>query len=80
MAVGQRGDGTRARMRSLAEIRGVRYPDDMLFRMFVKDQMHRKPGRVLEFGCASGNNLMLFAASRSPCNVCTQALITRRTG
>jgi SAM-dependent methyltransferase len=34
----------------------------MLFRMFFKEQLQRTPGRVLEFGCASGNNLMLFAA------------------
>lgn len=49
-------------MRTLAEVRGIRYPDDMLFRMYFKEQLQRTPGRVLEFGCASGNNLMLFAA------------------
>ena len=49
-------------MRTLAEVRGIRYPDDMLFRMFFKEQLQRTPGKVLEFGCASGNNLMLFAA------------------
>jgi SAM-dependent methyltransferase len=49
-------------MRPLPELRGVRFPDDMLFRMFFKEQLQRTPGRVLEFGCASGNNLMLFAA------------------
>jgi len=49
-------------MRTLAEVRGIRYPDDMLFRMFFKEQLQGTPGRVLEFGCASGNNLMLFAA------------------
>ena len=49
-------------MRPLAEVRGVRFPDDMLLRMFFKEQLQRAPGRVLEFGCASGNNLLLFAA------------------
>jgi SAM-dependent methyltransferase len=49
-------------VRTLTELRGVRFPDDMLFRMFFKEQLQRTPGRVLEFGCASGNNLMLFAA------------------
>jgi SAM-dependent methyltransferase len=49
-------------MRTLPELRGVRFPDDMLLRMFFKEQLQRMPGRVLELGCASGNNLMLFAA------------------
>ncbi|MFZ1906447.1 MAG: class I SAM-dependent methyltransferase [Steroidobacteraceae bacterium] len=49
-------------MRPLAELRGVRFPDDMLLRMFFKEQLQRSPGQVLEFGCASGNNLQLFAA------------------
>jgi SAM-dependent methyltransferase len=30
--------------------------------MFFKEQLQHTPGQVLEFGCASGNNLMLFAA------------------
>jgi len=49
-------------MRTLPELRGVRFPDEMLMRMFFKEQLQRTPGRVLEFGCASGNNLLLFAA------------------
>jgi SAM-dependent methyltransferase len=49
-------------MRPLRELRGVRFPDDMLVRMFFKEQLPRTPGQVLEFGCASANNLMLFAA------------------
>jgi SAM-dependent methyltransferase len=49
-------------MKTLTEVHGLRYPDDMLFRMFFKEQLQHIPGRVLEFGCASGNNLMLFAA------------------
>src|SRR5579862_3757359 len=60
-AAGRPGEGGCA-MRPLPELRGVRFPDDMLFRMFFKEQLQRTPGRVLEFGCASGNNLMLFAA------------------
>jgi SAM-dependent methyltransferase len=62
MAAGRHGDAEGLQMRTLAEVRGIRYPDDMLFRMFFKEQLQRTSGKVLEFGCASGNNLMLFAA------------------
>jgi SAM-dependent methyltransferase len=66
MEVGPHGEGINrsggAAMKGLAELRGVRYPDDLLFRMFFKEQLQKRPARVLEFGCASGNNLLLFAA------------------
>jgi SAM-dependent methyltransferase len=48
-------------MRSAAELRGLRYPDIYVVRMLFKERLHREPGRVLELGCGSGNNLMPFA-------------------
>lgn len=39
---------------------GLRYPDDYVIRFFFKNNLHQKTGRVLEFGCGSGNNLRLF--------------------
>lgn len=47
-------------MRPLSELRGLRYPDDYVIRMFFKEQLHHQPGRVLELGSGSGNNLLLF--------------------
>lgn len=47
-------------MQPLSELRGLRYPDDYVIRMFFKEQLFRQPGRVLELGCGSGNNLLLF--------------------
>jgi SAM-dependent methyltransferase len=41
-------------------IRGLRFPDDYVIKMFFKEGLHLRPGRVLELGCGSGNNLMLF--------------------
>ena len=49
-------------MKPLSDIRGLRYPDEMLIRMFFKLKLDKKPGRVLEFGCSNGNNLALFHA------------------
>jgi SAM-dependent methyltransferase len=49
-------------MRSIAELRGLRFPDEYVVKMFFKEGMHRRCGRVLELGCGSGNNLLLFAA------------------
>lgn len=43
-------------------MRGLRFPDDYVIRMFFKEGLNRRPGTVLELGCGSGNNLMLFAA------------------
>jgi SAM-dependent methyltransferase len=47
-------------MRDLKDLRGVRFPDELLIKMFFKEQLHLNPGSVLEYGCASANNLMLF--------------------
>lgn len=46
----------------LAALRGLRFPDAAVMRMFFKAGLHRAPGRVLELGCGSGNNLLLFRA------------------
>ena len=49
-------------MKSIAEIRGLRFPDDYVVKMFFKEELHRKRGRMVEFGCGSGSNLILFAS------------------
>jgi len=46
---------------SLKELRGMRFPDDYIIRMFFKESLHLNTGRVLELGCGTGNNLSLFA-------------------
>ena len=46
----------------ITELRGLRFPDDYIVKMFFKEGLHRAPGRVLELGCGSGNNLSLFSA------------------
>jgi SAM-dependent methyltransferase len=48
-------------MRSISELRGLRFPDEFVVKMFFKEQLQRAPGRVAELGCGPGNNLMLFA-------------------
>src|SRR6266516_1932712 len=48
-------------MKSIAELRGLRFPDEFVVKMFFKEGLHRGPGRVLELGCGSGNNLILFS-------------------
>lgn len=47
-------------MTSIAELRGLRYPDTYVVKMLFKEGLHRQHGRVLELGCGSGNNLMPF--------------------
>ena len=49
-------------MKAIAEMRGLRFPDAYVTRMFFKEELQRQRGRVLELGCGSGNNLTLFAA------------------
>jgi SAM-dependent methyltransferase len=44
----------------IKNIKGMKYPDIYLIRTFFKLGLHKKPGRVLELGCGSGNNLSLF--------------------
>jgi SAM-dependent methyltransferase len=48
-------------MRSIAELRGLRFRDIYVVRMFFKEGLQRERGRVLELGCGNGNNLLLFA-------------------
>ena len=48
-------------MKRLSELRGLRFPDIFVIRMFFKEGLQREPGRVLEFGCGNGNNLALFS-------------------
>ena len=47
-------------MRAVRDLRGMRFPDDYVIRMFFKEGLQHAPGRVLELGCGSGNNLLLF--------------------
>lgn len=47
-------------MRSIADLRGLRFPDMYVVRMLFKEGLHRNPGRVLELGCGNGNNLLPF--------------------
>ena len=49
-------------MRTIAELRGLRFPDEYVVKMFFKEGLHKAPGIVLEMGCGNGNNLLLFAA------------------
>jgi SAM-dependent methyltransferase len=48
-------------LRSIAELRGLRFPDMYVVRMLFKEGLHLKQGSVLELGCGSGNNLLPFA-------------------
>ena len=47
-------------MQSLSALRGMRFPDEYIVRMFFKEGLERAHGTVLELGCGSGNNLLLF--------------------
>ncbi len=46
---------------NIAQLRGMRYPDEYLIRFFYKEGLHRQSGRLLELGCGSANNLMHFS-------------------
>ena len=45
----------------LTNLRGLRYPDEFLIRMFYKLSLDKSKGRVLELGCGDGNNLVHFS-------------------
>lgn len=47
-------------MINIADIKGLKYPDEFVMRFFFKERLHENAGSVLELGCANGNNLMLF--------------------
>jgi SAM-dependent methyltransferase len=48
-------------LRSIADLRGLRFPDMYVVRMLFKEGLQRRQGSVLELGCGSGNNLLPFA-------------------
>ena len=47
-------------MRELRQIRGLKYPDEFVVRHFFKRGLSERPGRVLELGSGTGNNLSLY--------------------
>ncbi|MBF0282573.1 MAG: class I SAM-dependent methyltransferase [Zetaproteobacteria bacterium] len=47
---------------NITQLRGMRYPDEYLIRMFYKESMHQRTGHALELGSGTANNLMHFAA------------------
>jgi SAM-dependent methyltransferase len=47
-------------MRELRQIRGLKYPDEFVVRHFFKQGLSERPGRVLELGSGTGNNLSLY--------------------
>ena len=49
-------------MDNIKSLRGMRYPEEYLIKMFYKEGLNNVGGRVLELGCGSANNLMHFAA------------------
>ena len=46
-------------VRDLREIRGLKYPDAFVTRWFFKQGLDRRPGRMVELGSGTGNNLAL---------------------
>jgi SAM-dependent methyltransferase len=55
-------------MNLIAELEGLKFPDEMVTRFFFKNGLHRRRGRVLELGCGNCNNLTLFAAHGWTCS------------
>jgi len=49
-------------MRDIPDIRGLRFPDAFVVRHFFKAGLHERPGKVLELGSGTGNNLLLYQA------------------
>lgn len=51
-------------MSQLKKLRGMRYPDEYVIRMFYKESLDKLGGggKVLELGCGSANNLLHFAS------------------
>lgn len=48
-------------MRTITEIRGLKFPDEFVVRHFFKRGLANRTGRVLELGSGTGNNLSLYA-------------------
>lgn len=49
-------------MSLIAELEGMKFPDEFVTRFFFKSGLYQRRGRVLELGCGNANNLSLFAA------------------
>ncbi|HEX2559449.1 methyltransferase domain-containing protein, partial [Phenylobacterium sp.] len=49
-------------MRELRDIKGLKFPDEFVVRHFFKRGLAERPGKVLELGSGTGNNLSLYAA------------------
>jgi len=49
-------------MSVIADLEGLKFPDEMVTRFFFKCELHKHTGRVLELGCGNANNLSLFSA------------------
>ena len=47
-------------MRTITEIRGLKFPDEFVVRHFFKAGLARQTGHVLELGSGAGNNLELY--------------------
>lgn len=47
-------------MRTITEIRGLKFPDEFVVRHFFKQGLADKAGAVLELGSGTGNNLALY--------------------
>ena len=45
---------------TIKELKGLKYPDEYMIKFFFKEKLHEKKGKVIEFGCANGNNISLF--------------------
>jgi SAM-dependent methyltransferase len=55
-------------MNLIAELEGLKFPDEMVTRFFFKNALQRRGGRVLELGCGNCNNLTLFASHGWTCS------------
>lgn len=47
----------------IPNIRGLKYPDELVIRFFFKNNLQNQTGDVLELGSSNGNNLLLFYES-----------------
>lgn len=47
---------------NVTDIKGLRYPVEFVIRFFYKSGHQHRQGHVVELGCGSGNNLMLYQA------------------
>ncbi|MGB3750066.1 MAG: methyltransferase domain-containing protein [Arcobacteraceae bacterium] len=45
---------------TIKDLKGLKYPDEYMIKFFFKAKLFEKKGKVIEFGCANGNNLALF--------------------